>query len=346
MRAIRAALLTWYREHRRDLPWRRTREPYRVWLSEIMAQQTRIETVVPRYHAFLAQFPDVRALAAAPVTAVCEAWAGLGYYRRAHNLHAAARRVVAEHGGELPRDARALIGLPGVGRYTAGAIASICFGAETPVVDGNVARVLSRLYAFEEVISHSGAQKKLWAWASELVRGEDPGDLNQALMELGALICTPRAPRCADCPVRAACVARRRGRPESFPWRAAPAARSRLDVAFAWLRGRAGVWLERRDVGGLWAGLWEPPSASGRRAKHALGARLGLELGRPVVTVEHQLSHRDVVARVYVPAKAPRLRTAAGRRRHRDPLEAPLSALARKAIRAMLRWEGSRPGPR
>jgi len=339
VRAIRTALLAWYRDHRRDLPWRRTREPYAIWISEIMAQQTRIDTVVPRYYPFLAEFPDVYALATAPVTRVCEAWAGLGYYRRARNLHAAAQRVVAEYDGALPGDVAALMDLPGIGRYTAGAIASISFGAETPVVDGNVVRILSRLFALAEVATSAAGQNQLWAWAGELVRGESPGDLNQALMEVGALVCTPRAPRCSDCPVGRMCAGHQGGQPEQFPHLPSARVRKRLSVAFAWLRTRHGVWLEQRGVDGLWAGLWEPPSVSGARAKGVLAERLRVDLGRPLATVTHQLSHRDVVARVYVPERAPRMRAGPGMKRYRDPLSAPLSGLARKAVRAAQRRE-------
>jgi A/G-specific adenine glycosylase len=327
--------LDWYDAHGRDLPWRCHPEAYRIWIAEIMAQQTRIETVVPRYHEFLTEFPDVRALAAAPVTRVCEAWAGLGYYRRARNLHAAAVQVVSQHGGELPREVELLRSLPGIGRYTAGAIASTAFGVEAPVVDGNVVRVLSRVHAFGEPPSAAPAQRQLWAWAAELVRGERPGDLNQALMELGALVCLPRSPRCDACPLASFCAARRRGSPEQFPCKPRPAVRKQLDVAFAWLPSGSGVWLEQRPVDGLWAGLWEPPSASGRRAKARLRERLGVELGRPLATVSHQLSHRDITARLYGAERAPRWRGNDHRRRFVQPLDAPLSALARKALRAV-----------
>ena len=213
--AIRRRLLAYYDGGHRDLPWRTTRDPYRIWLSEIMLQQTRVETVEPRYRRFLERFPTVDALAAASAEEVCEEWAGLGYYSRARNLHSAARQVVEEHGGRLPAGATELRRLPGIGRYTAGAISSIAYGLPEPVVDGNVARVLSRLDAVSAPASSAAGSAHLWALAGTLARGPRAGDVNQALMELGATVCTPRAPRCESCPLRSGCVARAQGSAES-----------------------------------------------------------------------------------------------------------------------------------
>ena len=202
MSEVRGALLGWYRRHKRDLPWRRTRDPYAIWLSETMLQQTRVETVIPYYERFLARFPSVQALAEAAPDEVSKLWSGLGYYSRARNLHAAARKVVDGYGGELPSDVAALQELPGIGRYTAGAVASIAFDRAAPIVDGNVARVLARLLDLRDDVSAPATQQRLWAEAEALARGPKPGDLNQSLMELGALICTPRAPKCLLCPLR------------------------------------------------------------------------------------------------------------------------------------------------
>ena len=204
---LRTALLAWYRAHRRDLPWRRTRDPYAIWISEAMLQQTRVETVIPYWERFLARFPDVEALATADADDVIACWAGLGYYSRARNLHRAAQIVVERHAGRLPADVELLRELPGVGRYTAGAVASIAFDRPAPIVDGNVARVLARLFGIAADVRSRAVQERLWREAEELARGEDPGALNQALMELGAMVCTPRAPRCADCPWSRRCAA-------------------------------------------------------------------------------------------------------------------------------------------
>jgi A/G-specific adenine glycosylase len=198
---LRAALLAWFDRNRRELPWRRTRDPYAIWLSEVMLQQTQVATVIPYWERFLARFPTVTALAEAPLDEVLSLWSGLGYYSRARNLHRAANEVVARHGGALPASHAALLALPGFGRYTAGAVASIAFGLPEPLVDGNVARVFSRACAIEGAPGDREREKKLWAEAARWVQGERPGELNQALMELGATVCTARSPRCGLCPL-------------------------------------------------------------------------------------------------------------------------------------------------
>lgn len=334
IRKLRQQLLEAYRAGHRDLPWRRQSDPYAIWISEIMCQQTQVETVIPRYAEFLERFPDLSTLARVTESEVCEAWAGLGYYRRARNLHAAACLLVAQHGGRLPSSAAELQRLPGIGRYTAGAIASIAFGEPAPVVDGNVTRLLCRLFALGGDPTRGATKSILWSLAAALAHGESPGEVNQALMELGATVCTPRSPACRRCPVRSGCRARRAGEVARFPQAGRSPERRQLDIAFAWVRGRGGVWLERRPMDGLWAGLWELPSAAGHGCRAALGARLGVDLAGPIARIEHALSHRAVRARVFQPARAPRLRTSENRRRFREPLSAPLSALARKAILA------------
>ena len=207
IRRVRAALLRWYDANRRDLPWRRTRDPYAIWISEAMLQQTRVETVIPYWERFLARFPDVASLARAELDDIYAVWTGLGYYSRARNLKAAAVSIVADHGGELPNNAEGLRSLAGIGRYTAGAVASIAFDREEPLVDGNVVRVFARLEDIREDSSERAIVERLWSLAAELVRGPRPGDLNQALMELGATICTPKRPHCLACPVRLECRA-------------------------------------------------------------------------------------------------------------------------------------------
>ncbi|MEE8311063.1 MAG: A/G-specific adenine glycosylase [Candidatus Binatia bacterium] len=333
---LRRALLAHYDRSHRDLPWRRTRDPYRIWLSEVMLQQTRVETVEPRYRRFLRRFPTVGRLAAAQPEEVCEEWAGLGYYSRAQNLNAAARRIVERHGGRVPRELRELECLPGIGRYTAGAIASIAFDIEAPVVDGNVTRELSRLFALDSAPRSAVGARQLWSLAGELVRGPRPGDLNQAIMELGATLCLPAQPRCGECPLQRFCRAAGSADPTRYPLKATRPVRPELHIAFAWAVTRGGVWLERRPLDGLWAGLWQPPAAEGARARRTLEIETGLELGPALASIDHQLTHRRVIARVFLVTGAVRLRRRRTLAPHRAPLAAPLSALARKAVRAAL----------
>jgi len=281
--ALRRRLLAWYGRNKRDLPWRRTRDPYAIWISEAMLQQTRVETVVPYYERFLERFPTVESLARSEPDAVLSAWAGLGYYSRARNLRRAAQAVVTHFGGELPDATEALQSLPGIGRYTAGAIASIAFDRPAPIVDGNVARVLARLDAVSGTRSDRAVRERLWGRAEALARGRRPGDLNQALMELGARVCTSRSPKCGECPIASHCRARCGGAPERYPGptpRAAPARRA----AFAALIVRRGLALAvRRPDDGLLGGLWElpgdelPTPGEGRARARATDARWRLE---------------------------------------------------------------------
>jgi A/G-specific adenine glycosylase len=293
-RRVSEALIAWYERSHRDLPWRRARDPYAVWVSEIMLQQTRVETVIPYYARWMERFPTVDALAGAPLDAVLQCWSGLGYYSRARNLHRAAETVVTRHRGALPAEAAALRELPGIGRYTAGAIASIAFGRREPVVDGNVERVLARLFLVTD-------RAAAWQLAGELVPdGARASSFNQGLMELGATVCTPRGPRCLLCPLRTDCAARARGLEAELPAprRARPLAL--VESAVLVLARGPQVLLARRPPRGLWGGLWEfptvelrggeQPGAAGRRARQALGLR-----GRsaePVAVVEHILTHR------------------------------------------------------
>ena len=274
--AYRRALLDWYDRAKRELPWRGARDPYRIWLSEIMLQQTRAEAVAPRYEAFLARFPTVEALAAADEEAVLKAWEGMGYYSRARNLRRAAMEVARR--GEFPQSAKELQTLPGVGAYTAAAVASIAFDEAAPALDGNQARVLARLLAFEGTVD---TPQRLRRAAEALIDRERPGDYNQALMDLGSGICTPRAPKCETCPVAAFCAARAGGDAESYPRLPPPIARREVEVTvvLAYLNGR--VLVRRRPSRGLLAGLWEFPNFSGGTLADALpGARATGELTR------------------------------------------------------------------
>src|SRR5262245_32161288 len=254
----RPALLRWYRRHHRDLPWRASRDPWHVWVSEVMLQQTRVSVVLPYYRTFLERWPDVNALAPAPIDQVLRVWSGLGYYRRARQLHDAARVVAREHHGQVPSAADAFARLPGVGRYTLGAVLSIGFDQPLPVLDGNVARVLSRIEAISASVRDPRGSRELWARAATLVPMRGAGTWNQALMELGAMICTPRSARCEECQVRAWCRAPALGQVEAFP--PVPRRRTSVQVRRAVvLAERAGKLLMFRRDGPLLSGLWEPP---------------------------------------------------------------------------------------
>ena len=259
-----AILLAWYDRHRRRLPWRappgEAPDPYRVWLSEIMLQQTTVKTVAPYYARFLQRWPDVKALAASALADVLKAWAGLGYYARARNLHACARTVVERHGGCFPDEVAALAALPGIGPYTAAAIAAIAFGKRATPVDGNIERVVARLFAVGAPLP--GAKPEIRRRAESLTPDERPGDFVQALMDLGAMICTPVRPSCALCPWNDACAAHRLGSPESFP-RKAPKAEGRLrrGAAFWIERADGAVLVRTRPLTGLLAGMAEVPTS-------------------------------------------------------------------------------------
>ncbi len=307
-RGVRAALLRWYRANRRDLPWRRTRDPYAIWLSETMLQQTRVEAVIPYYERFLRRFPDVGTLATADLDDVLSHWSGLGYYSRARNLREAAAQVVDRFDGRLPEDPDALRSLPGVGRYTAGAVASIAFDRPAPIVDGNVARVLARLLDIREPIESAPVRARLWEEAERLARGPAPGDLNQALMELGARVCTPRSPSCEACPVARHCAAAARGDPASLPVRLPKRAPRRVRAVAALVLRRGRALAVRRPERGLLGGMWELPGAEiGARERaepalhRALKERVGLEVERvrAVGTVDHAFTHRLLRLRVF-----------------------------------------------
>lgn len=297
--AIRRALLRFYDRKARDLPWRRSRDPYAIWVSEIMLQQTRVDTVVPYYERFLSRFPTAAVLAKADEDAVMAAWSGLGYYRRARLLHRGVREVVERYGGQVPRDPAARLGLPGVGRYTAGAIGSIAFGLAEPLVDGNVARVFARLFGIDTPLGRSDTDKRLWAEAQKLVVGKRPGDLNQAIMELGATVCTKADPRCDRCPLSKRCAAHRSGSVHRLPVvrpRTPPRPVAMVGVVALTARPQQ-LWLVRRPVGGLFAGLWNLPlgEGGGRTVASALLREAGLtgRLSRaPIGELEHVLSHR------------------------------------------------------
>lgn len=322
-RRVAPRLLAWYRRTARDLPWRRSSDAYRVWLSEVMLQQTQVERVQDYFRRFLARFPTVASLARADEPEVLRLWEGLGYYRRARQLHAAARAVVREHGGRFPDSVAALRTLPGVGRYTAAAVASIAFGRPEPIVEANSRRVLARLAGHTGSLAGPRREEPLWQLAASLLPRRAAGRFNQALMDLGALVCTPRRPLCDRCPLAACCAARRDGTAEAIPARTAR--RETLVVrerAVVYRRGDR-VLLERRGPGSWWEGMWDFP----RRTR---GRTSGSHLGSLTYTVTHHRVTCDVVSAD--PRTAPRgdgLRWVAIRSLETLPLSAPGRRIAR-----------------
>ena len=289
-------IVRWQATHGRSgLPWQGSCDPYRVWLSEIMLQQTQVATVLGYYERFLARFPDVQALAAAPLDEVLGLWSGLGYYSRARNLHGCAQRVVLDHGGAFPRSAQALQTLPGIGRSTAAAIAAFCFGERVAILDGNVKRVLARVLGFGQDLALPRNERALWDRAQDLLPAAS-GDMpayTQGLMDLGATVCLARAPSCPSCPVRADCLARLQGEPERYPVRTRKLKRSAQSL---WLlqaqREDGAVWLERRPDRGVWAGLYcLPVYESEADLRRALPSGASLREGEPFV---HVLTHKDL----------------------------------------------------
>lgn len=274
--AFQRALLSWYRSCARDLPWRRTRDPYCIWVSEIMLQQTRVAAVLPFYERFLERFPTLRILAGCPIEEVLPYWSGLGYYRRIRNLHQAAMLLVKENDGLVPDSRDQLLALPGIGSYTAGAILSIAFGQAEPVLDGNVRRVYCRLFVVEQDPASGRVQKMLWDLARHVLPREESGDFNQSLMELGASLCTPDNPDCRLCPVHRYCGAAESGRQKQIPFRRRPAARVPEERAIVLLQYKNRILLVRKEKKALVRGLWELPpcpcpsqeaATSGRRRK-------------------------------------------------------------------------------
>ncbi len=299
--ALHDALIAWFAAHREDLPWRRSRDSYAVWVSEIMLQQTQVVTVIPYFERFMARFPTVSALAAASLADVLKLWEGLGYYSRARNLHRAAQIVVAEHGGQLPPDPAALRRLPGIGRYTAGAIASLAFGADAPILDGNVIRTLTRLFDLSDDVSQSATQGRLWALAEALIPAGRAGAWNEGLMELGRRLCTPVSPQCPICPLADHCAARARGTQQERPVKRRRARTPHFDVTAAVTHRNDGCLLiAQRPLDGMLGGLWEFPG--GKREpgeslrdclRRELREELGIEVevGEQIGTVRHAYTH-------------------------------------------------------
>lgn len=328
-------LCEWFAAHARDLPWRRNRTGYTALVAEAMLQQTQVSRVIEVFNRFMRRFPDVRSLARADEQEVLAHWQGMGYYRRAENLHAAARMIVDEFDGNVPRDVESLLRLPGVGRYTAGAIASIVHGAAAPIVDGNVERVLARWHA-----KHAAGEQdsKRWTWrkAEELAAAAPrPGVFNEALMELGALVCTPASPRCGSCPVAGDCLARKRGLQNEIPApRRRPERAARVHHAVVISAGGK-VLLEQRPRGGMWGGMWQPPTIEADEVLSIQALQAMMEM-KPIGLARidgftHHTTHRVVRFEVY----AARIRGRTGHWRALDELDdVPMGNPQRRALKA------------
>jgi A/G-specific adenine glycosylase len=343
--ALRRRLLAWYDAEARRLPWRFPQDradPYRVWIAEVMLQQTRVRAVVPYYERFVARFPTLEALAGAEEDEVLAAWSGLGYYARGRNLLAGARAALARHGG-LPASLEALAALPGVGPYTAGAVASIAFAIPAAAVDGNVARVLARLFALEGDPAAPAFARRAGDLARALVDPSRPGDLNQALMELGATVCARRSPSCARCPVSRACAARTAGRAAELPAPRRRAGPRPLVLAYAIVRRGDTLLLARRPPDGLFGGLWGPPAGevpAGADAREALSRALLRDHGirsrvdEELATCTRKLTHRALSLHAFRCEPASRV-TAGEALRWASPREIPRLGVP-SAVRALL----------
>ena len=301
-------LLAWYAIHARALPWRKTRDPYRIWVSEIMLQQTQVETVIPYYHRWLKKFPTIKVLAKAPQAEVLKLWEGLGYYSRARNLHTAAQQVVADFNGQLPPDPIRLQTLPGIGRYTAGAIASIAFNLDTAVLDGNVKRVLARVFNLSDDVKSPAGEKKLWAVAESLVPVGRAGDYNQAVMDLGATVCTPQNPTCGLCPLLGLCESQKLGLQGERPVVKKKAPTPHYAVTAAIIRQRGRVLIAQRPANKLLGGLWEFPGGKRepgeslpdclvREIKEELGIQIAVD--EQVLTLKHAFTHFKITLYVF-----------------------------------------------
>ncbi len=292
-------LLNWYKKNARDLPWRHTSNPYAIWVSEIMLQQTQVATVIPYYERWMAQFPTLSSLADASLDTVMKFWVGLGYYRRVKMLHLAAQQIVREQEGKIPDNPEELLKIKGIGRYTTGALASIAFGKQVPVLDGNVIRILTRIYAIPQNIDNSKTIEKLWKIAATLVPKKNPGDFNQAMMELGATICLPQNPSCLTCPVLKICSAAKLGAPEKFPVRKKAAAIEKLETAALLLRDAKGqILIQKQPLAGRWGGLWMFPFA---KTPAALEKKFSISLKgqKPRLSLKHGFTKYSVTLKVY-----------------------------------------------
>jgi A/G-specific adenine glycosylase len=347
---IRQSLLQWYHANRRILPWREEPTPYRVWVSEIMLQQTQVATVIDYFERFMATFPTLQDLAHAEESEVLTQWSGLGYYRRARLLHRGIRTVVSEHDGSIPTTAEALGKLPGIGRYTAAAIASIAFGEAAAVLDGNVIRVLTRIYGIADDVGLARTKTRLWALAEGLLNADDPSSHNQAMMELGALVCSPKTPRCDHCPVQGQCIGYRAGTPTAFPRKEKRTKAKAIHGVCGVLKDKESrLLVARRPDNVLLGGLWEFPSGTvegglnrENTLRKAWADRMGgeIELGNQRTQVKHVFTHRHLTLDVFDITQlhgelTPRYYTDVRWVRPDDLERMPLSSLLRKVVAAL-----------
>ncbi len=305
---IQKNLLRWFKENARDLPWRRTQDPYAIWISEIMLQQTQVPTVIPYYRKFLKTFPTVRRLAEADLSDVLTIWEGLGYYSRARNLHRASQEILTRFRGRIPDGLDDLLSLPGIGRYTAGAILSIAYNKETPILDGNVKRVLSRLFAISENPADVKTGKLLWEISESLIPEGHAGSFNQALMDLGSMVCTPNAPLGPDCPIASFCKAKTQGNPEKYPMRQVRKKIPHIHAAAAVIQADRKVLITQRPPEGLLGGLWEFPNWKvdsktnpGKQLAKWIAGEMGLRVRTegPAVLLSQTFSHFKLTLHVY-----------------------------------------------
>ena len=355
--AFRRRLRAWYARHARDLPWRRNGDPYRVWVSEIMLQQTQVATVEDYFERFMAAFPSIEALARADEQEVLRLWEGLGYYRRARQLHQAAEVIVRQHGGSFPRDAESVRRLPGIGRYTAGAILSIVFDAREPILEANTSRLFSRLLAYRGDPAKAAGGRLLWAMAEILLPRRHTGAFNQALMELGSQVCLPRVPRCEACPVASLCRARAEGLEAEIPAVKAKRPPERRHEAAVIIRRRGRVLLVRCPEGGRWAGLWdfprfpvhaEHPDALRRELIGGVRRQTGVQIepGSHLKTIKHGVTRFRITLDCYEAryVAAPDGKAGAAEMRWLRPAElaaVPLSTTGRKLSRLAAAGKGS-----
>jgi A/G-specific adenine glycosylase len=271
-REIQEKLVQWFEENQRDLPWRKAYDPYQVWISEIMLQQTQVKTALPYFDRWMKALPDIRSVANAKEEKILKLWEGLGYYSRARNLQKAAKIIVEKHGGLFPDRFADILELPGIGRYSAGAIASIGFNQDFPVVDGNVIRVLARLFSFEENTRLPKNVERFWKWAEELIPAGKARYFNQGMMELGALICAPNNPKCVQCPLNKECAAHRNGTAENLPNRGESQKLISIRVTCAVIRNKGKIFIQKRPSHGLMGGLWEFPGGKAEKGETELKA--------------------------------------------------------------------------
>jgi A/G-specific adenine glycosylase len=352
-RRLARLLLAWFADNHRQLPWRGTRDLYCIWVSEIMLQQTQVAAVVPYYERFMAAFPTVKELAAAPEEQVLRLWEGLGYYRRARQLHAAARKIAAEQGGEFPQDYEQVRALPGIGRYTAGAILSLGLDQRLPILEANTVRLLSRLAAYRGDTGSTAGQKFLWTMAEQILPAKSVGQFNQALMELGSQVCTPRQPKCQECPLASLCPTRKLGLTESIPAPKKPKHYEEVVEAVVVIRRGSKVFVRRRGEEERWAGLWDFPRFASSEAAHpqrlkALATNtatltgIAFEDAELLTTLRHGVTRFRITLHCYQAQFASSERKKGGRNKEEQAWvkvsaleELPLSVTARKIARML-----------